>query len=275
MSERHLIAGPWAGEFGWELYAWQGYVRALSRHFTKTTVISRPNSEYLYRDFANSFLPLTPSGGLSDSFFMHNFDVGDALKKIIRENEIQFTPNTTLFTPRRMGNPPYTHYTVPIQVGHFSLVPEYHMYGETPVKKYDYIFHIRDRKLRQDDNWELSNWEKLRDLLGEDKKIACIGTTSQSGVISGADDLRDGSLEDTCNLIKGCTAVFGPSSGPMHLTSLCGVPHVVWSIKDHIRYTQNWNPFNTPILYLNEHGWRAPPEYIYQKFMEWKENHDG
>ena len=28
-----LIAGPWVGEFGWELAAWQGYIRALSKNF--------------------------------------------------------------------------------------------------------------------------------------------------------------------------------------------------------------------------------------------------
>ena len=32
---KRLIAGPWVGEFGWELFAWQGYIRALSRHLKK------------------------------------------------------------------------------------------------------------------------------------------------------------------------------------------------------------------------------------------------
>lgn len=269
MSEKHLIAGPWAGEFGWELYAWQGYVRALSRNFDKTTIISRPNSNYLYKDFADEFIGYTPSGGASDSFFMHNFDTASAFKNIIKENNIDLTSNTTLFTPRRMGNPPYTHYTIPIKVGNYELVPEYHMYGEKTDNEYDYIFHIRDRELRRDDNWDIGNWIKLRKLLGEDKKIACIGTYKQSGYISGTDDHRDKPLKDVCDLIKSSKAVFGPSSGPMHLTSLCGVPHVVWSIKDHIRYTKNWNPFNTPILYLNEFGWRASPEYIHQRFLDW------
>ena len=270
MNEKHLIVGPWCGEFGWELFAWQGYVRALSRHFEKTTIISRPNSEYLYRDFADRFIPFSPHGGEADAFFMHNFNFSNALKNIIRENDIVMSPTTTLFAPRRMGNPPYTHHSVPVHVGKFALIPEYHMYGKA-IDSYDYLFHIRDRKLRKDDNWDINNWSELKKLLGEDKKIACIGTTSQSGVIEGTDDCRDISLEETCNLIKGAKTVFGPSSGPMHLTRLCGQPHVVWSIKDHIRYTENWNPFDTPILYLNEHGWRAKPQYIYEKFVEWQE----
>jgi len=38
---KKLIAGPWVGEFGWELFAWQAYVRALSRNFDHTTIISQ------------------------------------------------------------------------------------------------------------------------------------------------------------------------------------------------------------------------------------------
>jgi hypothetical protein len=270
MTDKHLIAGPWVGEFGWELYAWQAYVRSLSRLFNKTTVISRPNSRYLYADFANEFVPFTPVGGLADAFFMHDFDLNASLRNIIKEHQIPMGPATTLFVPRRLGNPPYTHYTIPVEVGQFSIVPEYYMYGgKRNISRYDYLFHIRDRKLREEDNWAPEKWIELRALLGEDKKIACIGTPTQSGIVEGADDLRGAPLEETCNLIKGARAVFGPSSGPMHLTSLCGVPHVVWSVKDQIRYTENWNPFSTPILYLNEQGWRAKPQFIYDKYQEW------
>ena len=36
---KKLIAGPWTGEFGWELFAWHAYIRALSRKFEHTTII--------------------------------------------------------------------------------------------------------------------------------------------------------------------------------------------------------------------------------------------
>ena len=51
-SDKLLIAGPWVGEFGWELFAWQAYVRALSRHFPRTLIVCRKTSEALYEDFA-------------------------------------------------------------------------------------------------------------------------------------------------------------------------------------------------------------------------------
>ena len=90
MSERTLIAGPWVGEFGWELFAWQAYVRALSRKFDKTIIICRENSAALYADFANDFIHVNPKTGLADSFFMYGLDTRELLQKILMENRNPF-----------------------------------------------------------------------------------------------------------------------------------------------------------------------------------------
>ena len=45
-----LIAGPFAGEFGFELMAWQAHVRKLRQNYKKTYVITFPGREYLYED---------------------------------------------------------------------------------------------------------------------------------------------------------------------------------------------------------------------------------
>ena len=58
-SNNNLIAGPWWGEFGHELFAWQAYVRSLSRFYEKTHVICRESSSYLYEDFASDFTFIT------------------------------------------------------------------------------------------------------------------------------------------------------------------------------------------------------------------------
>src|ERR1043166_8373965 len=44
----HLLAGPFAGEFGYELMQWQGFVRARRRHYAETHVITYPGREHLY-----------------------------------------------------------------------------------------------------------------------------------------------------------------------------------------------------------------------------------
>jgi len=266
---RKLIVGPWVGEFGWELFAWQGYVRALSRNFDHTTVISRPGSEALYSDFCDEFVTHTPEGGLADSFFMHNLDFGQELKKVIMKNQIPMDKETTLFTPRRLGFPPHTHYEQYLMIGNYMIAPEYVTYGNKEDRQYDYIFHARERKLRAEDNWSIDNWNKLKDLLG-DKRIACIGTKAEAALIEGTTDLRDLPLGDLFNLLHNAKCAFGSSSGPMHLASLCALPHVVWSIADNkMRYEVNWNPLKTPVLFDSSAAWHPTPTHIYERFIDW------
>ena len=98
-SNNTLIAGPWIGEFGWELFAWHAYIRRLSRHFSKTIIICRDNSRDLYRDFADEFVSCNERTGEVDSFFMHNYDLNAGLKKIIFENNLLNNENITLVPP--------------------------------------------------------------------------------------------------------------------------------------------------------------------------------
>ena len=58
---KRLIVGPWSGEFGWELFAWQAYIRSLSEHYEKTTVICRPLSHAIYADFADEYMYFDPT----------------------------------------------------------------------------------------------------------------------------------------------------------------------------------------------------------------------
>lgn len=89
MSEKVLVAGPWVGEFGWELFTWQGYIRSLSEKFDKTIVLSRPSSKFLYTDFCDIFIDAHPPDGIADSYFMHGLDVAGFFKNILKENNIK------------------------------------------------------------------------------------------------------------------------------------------------------------------------------------------
>ena len=55
-NERVLFAGPWVGEFGWELFCWQAYIRSLSKFYDKTICISNNHSKFLYDDFCDRFI---------------------------------------------------------------------------------------------------------------------------------------------------------------------------------------------------------------------------
>ena len=263
-----LIAGPWVGEFGWELAAWQGDIRALSKNFDQTLVISRENSKALYEDFADKFYTYESSVGLSDAFFMHNLDPAAAFKEAVVANKIELNKDTSVLIPRRIGIPPHTHYTTHVMLGEFVVQPKYVCFGKKGDASCDYVFHMRNRDLRKEDNWSLENWIKLAELLGGN--IACIGTLEESLCLDSATDLRGIPLDELFNVLRNAGCVMGPSSGPMHLAALCDSPHVVWSIpQNRERYQENWNPIGAPVLFLDEHDWQPTPEYVYQNYINW------
>ena len=269
-----LIAGPWLGEFGWELFAWQGYVRTLSEHFDETICITRKNSRHLYVDFAKKVIAYDRNDGVPDMFFMPNVKIDGALfNEILEENKVDLKDKSVTWLPaRKIGHPPMTHHSEEMNFGNLKIKPKYVIFkNKVEFRKYDYIFHIRDRPLRKEDNWSISKWIKLLKLLKqEDKTIACIGTRKSSGWIPGTDDLRDIPMDKVIGVLSNAECCFGPSSGPMHLASLCGTPHVVWSIMyNHPRYTENWNPHKTPILFLGEHDWHPSADYVYQQYKNW------
>lgn len=274
MSDRLLIAGPWLGEFGWELFAWHGYIRALSEYFDETICIARKNSKHLYVDFADEVLAYDDDAGVPDMFFMPNVTIdANLLNQILQENNIDISDKQVVWCPaRKIGQPPFTHHSEEMSFGSLNIKPKY-VILENEFKKYDYVFHIRNRPLRMEDNWAIEKWSKLLKLLTiNNETVACIGTKKSSGHIPGAEDLRDIPMDELIGVLSNTECCFGPSSGPMHLASLCNTPHVVWSIMyNYERYTNNWNPHKTPNLFLGEHDWHPEPEYVYEKFKVWKE----
>jgi len=75
-------------------------------------------------------------------------------------------------------------------------------------------------------------------------------------------DFRDIPLDQTMNLMSSTRLVLGPSSGPMHLASLCGAAHLVWTdrrtfsmgITSREKYETWWNPLNSKAIVLDADG---------------------
>jgi len=271
---RVLIAGPWVGEFGWELFAWQGYLRAMAPYYDETVIICRSTSALFYKDFATTFIYHNPIGGPSDQWFKEGYDLQFNIRQILEENQdLVAGRECSLLLPRRIGIPNngHTHFTETVHLGNHDIQPHYIQFGEESTSEYDYVFHARSRKIRAEDNWSEENWNQLFELLSKkEKRICSIGSTTEAMHISGTTDQRGCSTEALTAILRGSTAVFGPSSGPMHLASLCGTPHVVWSRpQNHKRYTQTWNPLETPVLFLSEHSWHPSALYVYEKFTNW------
>lgn len=272
-SNSTLVAGPWIGEFGWELFAWQGYIRSLAQKYEKIVVISRESSKFLYEDFADEFISCKPPSGLSDSYFRQGVNIKSFCVEVLKQNKYLLNEKMSLFLPRRIGIPPHTHFSENVTIADYNIKPLYKKYGTSLKGEYSCIFHIRNRDLRKEDNWPLEKWKKLKSLLNSDHKIACIGSREESGYVEGTKDLRGINGAKLSDILASSEVVFGPSSGPMHLSSLCGAPHVVWSRPENFnRYKKNWNPFDTPVLFLGEHSWQPTAEYVYEKYSEWMKN---
>ena len=59
-----LLAGPYLGEFGWEIMMWQAHIRHLAKtkKYDKIICLVRTGHEYLYGDFCKDFIFVDNSG---------------------------------------------------------------------------------------------------------------------------------------------------------------------------------------------------------------------
>ena len=221
-----LIAGPWVGEFGWELFGWQGVIRALAPQYDKVTIYGRPGNQYLYEDFMDEYIEHIPE---------------------YNEPNMWMNKKCKFTLPKHHKN---VCWIKPQQLTGIDNAPEQIIqpYGQQGTNRnIELIYHARDISKYGSDyiNWSKDNWEKL---LERYSNVICIGT-KEGSLYAGGEDMRGASLKETCDLLSQSKVLVGPSSGPMHLGSLCRTPHVVWSgyIRSKDRYETIWNPLGTPV----------------------------
>lgn len=156
---------------------------------------------------------------------------------------------------------------------------EFIKFGESGDPQYDIVIHARSTKKYNTGyrNWGRGSWDALTTRF-PNTRIASIGTTDGALHIEGTDDKRDIFLKDLCNLMANSTVLVGPSSGPIHLSSLCGLPHVTWSPKNAVgimsnkdRYERIWNPLKTPVTFI-EGSWNPEVEDIVGAVRKYYDN---
>jgi ADP-heptose:LPS heptosyltransferase len=249
---RRLVAGPWVGEFGWELMSWQGLVRKRARGYDEIIVCSRKGHEELYADFADKYIPHSLCG-VKDCWRMKADEPAKLAKLRAHVNDLP----GDLMQPKGL---------VP------ASAQEFIRFGDPGhVSKYDLIIHAREPiGKRKHHAYPLEYWETIvHEMVGQGTTVACIGT--EAHLPPGAIDLRGLPLRYVVDVMSSCLGVAGPSSGPMHLASLCGARHIVWTdrayysaIRGHNRqrYERVWNPLRTPCRVIDEHGWHPKPEVL-------------
>lgn len=256
-----LIAGPWVGEFGWELMSWQGYVRALAAGYKETFCFGPEGHQALYADFAAKYIPVVNLPGVKDCWWVEG-----ARAEAICLNKV---------VHRYGGCHRAPHGLVPIDFQSFIR------FGD-PSKaeaRYDVLFHIRGPAgKRKNHAWDIRMAGQVGEkLLEEGYRGAVIGTKEDAGIIYGFDDLRGVELKKLMDMISASRVVVGPSSGPMHLASLCGAAHVVWTDKQYycaakctnrMRYETVWNPLKTRVEVIDEFGWNPPVDEVMERIKK-------
>jgi len=244
---KKLFAGPFVGEFGWELFCWQGVIRALSEQYDYTTIVCRPGQQILYEDFANEILEYSPQVYEPDCAHNINGITNDfpTPETTIEGTDLYIGPNTAVIgynSAEDQFNPPY--------------IQKYIKYGikNSNNPKIDVIIHARNTNKHNTGyrNWDKSKWEQVVEYLSlKGFIVGSMGTLSSSLHIENTIDLRGISLKDLTNYLHNSKFVIGPSSGPLHLGALCGTDVIVWSgdKNNTNRYLTSWNPHKVNVNY--------------------------
>lgn len=250
-----IIFGPALLEMGWEVATYIPACRHIAQNYKQRIVICKPGTQYLYSDFADIY-HLYNKEGRSDRWLFRDkkIKIPDKYKKLYPD-AVKSPPDRRmcLHTPRK-----YLHY------------------GKLNKKlKYDLVIHARSEAKygRSNRNWTIGKYMKVVTALREIKhlSVCSIGSVKGAYYIPGTNDMRGVGMKILCDLLASSKLCIGVSSGPLHLASFCGCPHLVWTGNERQkaiggtnkdRYERIWNPFNTKVKVINKYGWTPPWEII-------------
>jgi len=259
----YLVAGPFLGEFGWELMQWQGYIRQLSKFYKYTIVYGRASSEYFYKDFVNEFRVMDEASWDTDAYLLKNFNYNEWAKQF-QNQDIVIADNRCKGLQGLMQQ-------------------DFIRFGKKKkINEFDLIIHARNiptingNEKKAIRNWPISSWDNLCKSLPH-LKIAAVGIKELSYAPIGVKDLRGIATNELCSVLASSKCCVGPSSGLIHLASLCKTPHLVWTSEHNgskrfggvnFRYQRSWNPLSTKVKIINKEGDQPSYKYVQKEILE-------
>lgn len=263
MKNGTLLFGCFLGELGWEVATWIPAMRHVAHKFDRVVAIIRPEYRYLYEDFVDKF-EYYDKKGKRDRWLLNGKKVF-ASKKILRKY-----PGVVYYNPSKEKCTRWKR--------------EYFRYGgETYLHPaFDLIIHARhlkkgdwiDKRLGRSRDWPLKNYIKLikelNSRLISPLVIASIGTKAYH--VPGTINMLNIPISRLCLAMANSKLMIGTSSGPSHLASLCGCPHIVITGnekhkslgggRNRDRYKTNWNSFRTRVKILDKNNWNPSVETV-------------
>lgn len=256
-----LFAGPFAGEFGWELMQWQGFVRARRSHYQETHVLTYPGRDYLYEDCRVHHHDIDlKTAGYGYGLLSPTMGRRMATQKAEELGLVDYD----LFNPSLLC----TRYHKTLWGQKFRLLTE----PPITTVSYDVLFHFRALSKTGPDQAKNYPPELARDLarrcLGGGLRIGCIGHPAYAYRPQECDDHRSEDLRVTVAAICSAHTVAGENSGPMHLANLCGKPTILWAQDQwRIDYSVRWNPFSVPLYIAAANSFQPRAEQLFEKIQ--------
>jgi len=259
-----LYVEPFVGEFGWELFCWQGGIRRMSKSFDETHVECRIGREMLYKDFATSIssyrgmVPENVNMWMNEGFVyegpLRNCEVGDT--QVMSSHHPEGVKPFIVYDWRQK------------RPSKGFKEQDFIKFGRTQQHKIDVLIHFRGVRHAGTDfkNYSHKKMHQLVDILRmRYSTVGFIGGIWDDFIrCAGVYDLRCIPLESLCDFMHDAKVVVGASSGPIHLASLCGTPTVTWygapcTEKHAVRHTHHWNPFHTTVGTIYNKDWNPDP----------------
>jgi hypothetical protein len=252
-TSKPLIA-CFGGEFGHELFCFQGRMRYLSKFFPETYILARKGHELLYNDFANFIpcdIPENTAGAICKGF------TPDYGKFKDEPNLIPFCTRVATYTSETSTHKRW-----------LECEQDFLKYG-SPSLEYDVIIHARHTNKWNTGykDMSLEKWQALLEKL-KGYKVGFVGNSKSSYVFNEITRFTDIPLSELANVLSQTKLFVSTCSGVSHFAALCGCNKLIWGEpKNEIRHKKHWNPFNVHVEYLPV-GYDPDVELIYNEICK-------
>ncbi len=272
-----IVAGPFLGEFGWEVAMWVPWLRWMREEMhasSEFVAICRPGHAGLYDNFADrtiehDALPTIRTVDCANAFVSGHGKLSTA--DYFGLAKLAFSMKTDKVMKQNYISPLQLQYSWPRDQPPILRRHHHRFYGTPNQKESGWVVvHARDAAKQPERNWSITRWNELIEAI-DAKHVIAIGSLTESLCPDGCEDLRGKPLSEVLLAASKCEVGIGPSSGPMHLMNSCGTPVVWWSgnSKDLTRYSKHWNYEKLPNVCAAE-SWNPIVDEVDVAVKVWK-----
>lgn len=258
-----LYIGPWVGELGVELLHWVGIARAVakSRRWGEVIAASWPDRSFLYEDFADRYVAITPPSEHTRGSKCYGYDESARPWGGILDTgrgDVWLNP---------FGDDDHFHRIRALAASE-SVFRNYAEATQEPDERFNLLVHARatNKHNQVHKNWPVASWRTLVASLPGNWRIASIGDPRGAHKIEGTEDLRGISLKSLAAHCGAADMLVGPSSGPVHFAMQCGLPVVIWMGEHRHHYFPQWNPQDVPVVCFDK--WQPSVEDVLARIRD-------